>query len=98
MNAIATLEENADAIEALGVRRIGLFGSVLDPARFRADSDIDVYAEFDPSRKTVQTYFDLCELLESLFCRPVDLVTDRSLSPYLGPKILASIRYASLGH
>lgn len=95
---IATLEENAGALKALGVSRIGLFGSVLRPRDFDAGSDVDVYVEFDPDRKTADNYFGLFDLLESLFGRRVDLVTDRSLSPYLGPKILASVRYASLVH
>ena len=32
-------------------------------------------------------------LLEEVFGRKVDLVTRESLSPYIGPKILAEVEY-----
>lgn len=75
-------------VRALGVRRLALFGSF---ARGEASvgSDVDVLVEFDPERKTYDRFLELCELLEHLLERPVDVVTTEALSPYIGPHILA---------
>jgi predicted nucleotidyltransferase len=75
-------------IAALGVRRLALFGSVVrDEAR--ADSDVDLLVEFAPARKTFDNFLALSELLEHLLDHPVELLTIESLSPYIGPHILA---------
>lgn len=94
-NARLTREEavkrvrSAEAqITGLGVRRLALFGSVLRSGA-RPDSDVDILVEFDPARKTFDNFLALAELIESLLDHPIDLVTIESLSPYIGPHILA---------
>jgi hypothetical protein len=72
----------------LGVRRLALFGSVQRDAA-RPDSDVDVLVEFQPGEKTYDHFLALGDLLEQLFGRRVELVTPESLSPFLGPHILA---------
>jgi hypothetical protein len=70
------------------VRVLKLFGSAAR-GEDRFDSDIDLIVEFD-GRKSL---FDLIELesaLQELFGRPVDLLTERSISPYLRDRILSS--------
>ena len=85
----------AERIEALGpelrrigVSRVALFGSYLrDEAS--PQSDVDVLVDFKPGRKTFRSLMSLAEMLEgALQCR-VDAVTVESLSPHIGPKILA---------
>ena len=75
-------------IRALGVRRLALFGSF---ARGEAgdDSDVDFLVEFEPGQKSFDRFLDLAELLERAVGRRVDLLTTESLSPYIGPHILA---------
>jgi predicted nucleotidyltransferase len=86
--SIATIE---DEIRGLGVRRLRLFGSAArDEAR--QGSDIDVLVEFEPGRKSYRRLLDLAELLEATLGRRVDLVTTESLSPHVGPHILAEAR------
>ena len=75
----------------LGVRRLALFGSVQRDAA-RTDSDIDVLVEFRPGEKTYDHFFALGDLLERALGRRVELVTPESLSPFLGPYILAEAR------
>ncbi len=75
-------------IFGLGVRRLALFGSVQRNAA-RPDSDVDVLVEFEPGEKTYDHFLALGDLLETLFGRRVELVTPESLSPFLGPYILA---------
>jgi len=84
------------AILGAGVRRLGLFGSFLSD-RPRADSDVDLLVEFDPAHKSFDNFWQLSELLERELRRPVDLITTESLSPYIGPRILAEVEYVALG-
>ena len=75
-------------IRRMGVRRLALFGSVQrDEAG--SDSDVDVLVEFDPERKTYDALLELAALLEQALGGPVDIVTTESLSPFIGPHILA---------
>jgi predicted nucleotidyltransferase len=70
------------------VRRLALFGSVLrDEAR--PDSDVDLLVEFTPGQKNFERFMALADLLEATLGHSVELVTTESLSPYIGPHILA---------
>ena len=84
----AYLSEMAAQIVGLGVRRLALFGSVLRNEA-RPDSDVDILVEFDPARKTFDSFLALSDLLERVLDRPIELVTTESLSPYIGPHIIA---------
>ena len=72
----------------LGVRRLALFGSVLRNEA-RPDSDIDFLVEFSPGQKSFDRFLALSDLLEARLGHHVELVTTESLSPFLGPHILA---------
>lgn len=69
------------------VERLRIFGSAARGEE-RPDSDIDLLVDF-----TVPVgFFELIELEERLaefFGRPVDLLTERGLSPYFRDSILA---------
>jgi predicted nucleotidyltransferase len=79
-------------IMALGVKRLGLFGSCARNQQ-RPDSDIDLLVEFEPGRKSFDNFMRLSYLLEDSLPLPVELVTAESLSPYLRPHILKEIEY-----
>jgi predicted nucleotidyltransferase len=86
--AIDWLVASEQDIRALGVQRLALFGSVAR-GQARLNSDVDLLVEFFPGAKTYNRFLALSELLEGrLGCR-VELVTMESLSPFLGPRILA---------
>jgi len=91
---LSILQKNQEQIRALGVRRLGLFGSF---ARGEQDehSDVDVLVDFVPGRKGFDNFIRLVFLLEQLFQRPVELVTPESLSPYIGPRILREVEYVT---
>ena len=77
-----------------GVRKIGIFGSfVRDDATLH--SDVDVLVEFDPDRKTFDNFMNLSFFLEDILKRRVEVVTTNSLSPHIGPRILASVEYVT---
>ena len=82
------ISDNIDEIKALciahNVKTLFAFGSVCTD-RFNDKSDIDLLISFKhmDHGDYADTYFDLADKFESLFHRPVDLVTDKSLSnPY----------------
>lgn len=75
-------------VRSLGVRRLALFGSVVR-GKAHPRSNVDVLVEFEPGRKTYDSFLALGELLERLLERPVELVTTEALSPFIGPHILA---------
>jgi predicted nucleotidyltransferase len=75
---------------------LGIFGSVARGEAV-ASSDLDVLVGFRPEARTLDNLLAVAETLERVFHRRVDLVTEDSLSPYLGPRILPSVRYVDLG-
>jgi hypothetical protein len=75
-------------IRALGVARLALFGSVLR-GDARPDSDVDLLVQFSPGAKTFDRFLALSELLEECLGHRVELITTESLSPFIGPRILA---------
>lgn len=89
--AIERLIASERDIRALGVQRLALFGSVArDQARF--DGDVDLLVQFFPGAKTCTRFLALSALLEARLGRKVELVTTESLSPFLGPHILAEAK------
>jgi len=60
------------------VHRIALFGSYARGDQ-RADSDIDILVEIDPSIGL--EFITLAEKLEKLFKTPVDLISSRAVTP-----------------
>jgi len=78
------IEKNREAITELcrrhGVRRLGVFGSILREDFDAQRSDVDILVEFDPSVAASFTNFlDLKEALETLLTRSVDLVELRAV-------------------
>lgn len=87
-DAFQRIRDAEPRIRGLGVRRLALFGSVLrDEAR--PDSDVDLLVQFEPGEKTFARFMALYDLLEEIFDRRVELLTTESLSPFIGPHILA---------
>ncbi len=82
------IDKNIDKIKELckkyNVRELYVFGSTLTD-EFNESSDIDLLISFDPMDYSdyADNYFILADRFEELFQRPVDLITDKSLSnPY----------------
>ena len=82
-------------LRALGVRRLGLFGSFVRGEQ-RSNSDVDMLVEFEQGQKSFDHFMALCFFLEELFKRKVDVLTRESLSPHIGPHILKEVEYVSL--
>jgi hypothetical protein len=91
---LSLIQEHQEQVKALGVSRLGLFGSFVR-GKQHEESDVDVLVEFEPGSKTFDNFIQLSFLLEELFGRRVELVTPESLSPYIGPHILREVEYVS---
>ena len=91
------IQLNNQQIREFGVKKIGLFGSFVKNQQ-TDDSDIDMIVEFEKEKKTYDSFIKLVFFLEELLGRKVDLLTNKSLSPYLGPRILNETEYVSLGN
>ncbi len=85
------LDQYREEILALGARRgasnIRVFGSAAR-GQTRPGSDLDLLVSFEAGRSLLDL-IGLKHDLEDLVQRPVDVVTDRALSPYLRDQVLA---------
>ena len=91
---LEALHRNQARLRSLGVEKIGLFGSFVRGQQ-RAESDIDLLVQFQPSKKTFDGFMEIAFFLEELLQHRVELVTTESLSPYIGPHILQEVEYAA---
>ena len=90
-----TLHHHQSKIVALGVTRLGIFGSFVRND-VKEKSDVDFYVEFDPAKKKFDNFMDLAFLLEEITGRKIELITPQSLSPHTGKYILNEVEYVSL--
>jgi len=88
------LREHREQIKALGVHRLGVFGSFARGEQTE-ESDVDILVQFAPGKKSFDNFMRLASLLEELLHRRVELVTFESVSPYLRPYILREVEYVS---
>lgn len=70
------------------IARLGLFGSAIRDD-FQAESDVDVFVEFEPGSAPGLEFFTMQEELSRLFGRPVDLNTPGFLSPEIRDRVIA---------
>ena len=79
------------------IAEVALFGSVIRPAEFGPDSDIDILISFQPgAERTLFDYVDMQDELRNIFQREVDLVSkegiERSKNQLRRDEILNSAR------
>lgn len=94
---LSLLQASQPELKRFGVKRCGVFGSFVRDRNIHNESDVDILVDFEPDQKTFDNFIHLSFFLENLFGRAVDLITTESLSPYIGPRILAEVEYATIG-
>jgi predicted nucleotidyltransferase len=83
--AIAILVQHRANLQTRGVRHAAVFGSVAR-GEARADSDVDILIELDPSAELdVFGYVGLRRHIAELFTGPVDVVDREALKPHVRP-------------
>jgi uncharacterized protein len=82
---IALLRAHREEILALGVKSLGIFGSVARGEE-RPDSNVDLLVEFEGT-PTFTIYTNVLFLLEDLLGRKVDLVPRSALKPRVRPYV-----------
>jgi uncharacterized protein len=88
-----TLRHYKPALNRLGIRNLGLFGSFVS-GKPTVESDIDILIDFYPEKENFDNYMAVCDLLQSIFeGKDVDIVTVNGLSKYIGPEILKEVEY-----
>jgi predicted nucleotidyltransferase len=87
------LKDSKSNLAQYGVRNVGLFGSYARGEQSNS-SDIDLLIEFEPEKENFDNYMAVYDLLETLFKNEkVEVVTINGMSPYIGPRILAEVKY-----
>jgi uncharacterized protein len=94
---LSLLQEHQLQLRRFGVSRCGVFGSFGRGIAIHEQSDVDILVAFEPEQKTFDNFMSVAFFLEDIFGRAVDLVTIESLSPYIGPRILAEVEYVPVG-
>ena len=92
---IETIHNRSKEIRELGVKEIGLFGSV-QRGDYTNSSDIDVLVDFLPGQKSFDRFFAIHDLLAAELGCKIELITPRSLSPVIGSKILNEVEYVEI--
>jgi predicted nucleotidyltransferase len=92
---LSILHANRDRLQALGVKRIGLFGSYVRGEQ-HSGSDVDLLVEFETGRKSFDAFIELAFWLEAIMQRKIELVTVESLSPYIGPYVMREVEFADI--
>ncbi len=86
------LRSNIRDLKNFGVRRIGIFGSVVK-GETTTESDIDILIEFEEGNEKYSNLLNLYFFLRDLLGRKIDLVTSNGISPYIAPYILKEVEY-----
>ena len=81
---IALIETHRSRLESVcrefGVEHLDVFGSAVSGEFREATSDLDFVADFGGARRGIaDRYLGFAEALESIFGRPVDVLTERSI-------------------
>ena len=87
---LAFLRSHAAELQAMGVRKIGLFGSYVR-GESQPGSDMDFLFSMD--HLTWTGWMDVWNFLEDSFGVEVDLVPEKNLRPEISQHVLAEVRY-----
>lgn len=83
-------EQKNFLIQKYYVEKIGVFGSYAREEQ-KVTSDIDILVEFN--RPVGFEFIELKDYLESIFNKPVDLVTVKGLKPIMRDEILGEVHF-----
>ncbi|MEM4308545.1 MAG: nucleotidyltransferase family protein [Thermoplasmata archaeon] len=85
MNKAELFEKITQFLKERGVKKVAIFGSYVRGEE-RPDSDIDIVVEFS-ERKSLLDIIELEQELSELLGVKVELLTEKSISPYMIERI-----------
>ena len=89
MKVVEVLKKHKNLIvEKYAVKKIGVFGSYARNEQTK-HSDIDILVEF--KNPTFDNFMNLVFYLEDLYEKEIDLITLKSLSPYIAPYVVKEV-------
>ena len=89
-NFVINSEDISDLCKKNDIAFLGLFGSYVH-GDFTPESDVDLLVRFSKSKSLLDLVRIEREISERIG-KPVDLLTEASLSPYLRDRILADLK------
>jgi uncharacterized protein len=93
MNDLLQSKQIQDICVNNGIAYLGLFGSYANGTQ-NDSSDVDLLVEYS-NKSPVQTLFDHLDVqfqLERILNKKIDLVTKRSLHPYIRENVLSNLK------
>jgi len=87
------LYTHKERIRSYGVKNLSLFGSFAKDIQINNESDVDFFVEFEAGKKTFDNFIDLNFFLEDITGRKVELLTQQSLSKFIGPHIVNQLEH-----
>jgi hypothetical protein len=87
-----TIEQNADVVRGLGVKKLILFGSYARDEQ-NENSDIDFLVEFEMKRGDYKDKLKLLHFLEDTFEKKIDLGQKNMLREDIKPYVIKGAKY-----
>ncbi len=84
-------KHKSDILKKYKIKEIGVFGSYIRGEE-NPESDVDILVDFTEPIDLFR-FLDLEEYLSDLFGKKVDLVSKKTLKPYIGKRILKEVQY-----
>lgn len=85
-----------EKIRSFGVKDLSIFGSFAKDLHINNESDIDFLVEFEAGKKTFDNFIELNYFLEDVTGRKVELLTQQSLSKFIGPHIVNQLEHVCI--
>lgn len=92
---IDIIQKNKQELKDYGIAKLGIFGSFARDSQTK-NSDIDLIVEFEKNKKNYKNLINSADFMENILGRSIDIVTQQSLSPHIGPHIMKEVKYVEI--
>lgn len=92
---IDIIQKNKQELKDYGITKLGIFGSFARDSQTKS-SDVDLLVEFEKNKKSYKNLINSADFMENILGRNIDIVTQQSLSPHIGPHIMKEVKYVEI--